>query len=58
MDFIPLLFICGSYNRTKPLSDARFCPNCGLQNGAVLYESYNRCHFCFVPLFKTGAKSR
>lgn len=58
LDFLPLIFVCGSYNRTKPLKAARHCPNCGLPDGAQLYESYNRCHFCFVPLCKTGSSSR
>lgn len=58
LDLIPLIFVCGSYSRTKTLPSARACPNCGNPHGAQLYETYNRCHFCFVPVFKTAGGSR
>ncbi len=58
MNFIPIIFVWGHYNRTKPLQKANNCPNCGQQQGAQLYETYNRCHFCFVPLFKSTGKRR
>lgn len=38
LDFIPLLFVFGNYNRSKPLGQTRMCPNCGAKEGAELYE--------------------
>jgi len=38
MDFIPLIFVCGTRRSTKPLGQSRSCPNCGTKNGAQLYQ--------------------
>lgn len=38
IDFIPLIFVCGSYNRVKDLGQTRPCPNCGAKDGARLAE--------------------
>jgi hypothetical protein len=58
MCFIPIFFVCGDMERTRSLGQARFCANCQTKDGAQLYESYTRFHFCFIPLCKTGGERR
>ena len=55
---IPIIFVCGTEQRTKSLGQHRFCPNCGNKEGAELFEQYGKFQFCFIPLCRTGGSSR
>lgn len=55
---IPFIFVCGEQERVKPLGEARFCANCATKDGARLYETSTRFHFCFIPMCKTGGGRR
>ncbi|KAI3424146.1 hypothetical protein D9Q98_009506 [Chlorella vulgaris] len=55
---IPFLFVCGEHQTTKKLGQARFCANCSTKNGAQLFETSGRFHFCYIPLCKTGGSRR
>lgn len=48
----PAIPAAAEQERVKALGQARFCSNCGTKDGAQLFESYGRFHFCFVPLCK------